>query len=299
MSVCIRLDELNKRYGSTLAVKNLSLEIETGEIFGLLGPNGAGKSTTLYMLAGLARPSSGSITIFGKDMQKQPLEIISRMGVLFERPSFYDHLTVGKNLLLMARLSGREVTIDRTLDMVGILHLSDQKVGTLSTGMRQRLGLAQALLTEPELLLLDEPTSSLDVEQAQETIHLLRRLAKEASVTIVLSSHTMDEVEALCDRVAVINNGSLVLCDKADTLISYDRTQVEVLMESPEAAARQLREEDWVEAVEVSPGRIHVRLNEPNPHKLNAFLVGAGFQVLGLIPRRRTLQEFFIKAMNR
>ena len=298
MVACIRLDHITKNYGSTLAVDNLTLEVESGEIFGLLGPNGAGKSTTLYMIAGLTHPKSGAITIFGKDLHKNFLEIAPRMGVLVERPSFYDYLTVSRNLRLFAKLAGKEVTIDRTLDLVGMLHLSDQKVGTLSTGMRQRLGLAQAFLTEPELLLLDEPTNGLDPEQSLEVIHLLRQLASDAAVTVVLSSHVMDEAEALCDRVAVINNGRLVTCDKTDALLSYDKTQIEVMMDSPEAAARRLAEEPWVHSVEIRRGRMLVRLNEPNPHQLNTFLVGAGYQISGMIPRRRTLQEFFLKALN-
>lgn len=299
MTVCIRLDNLTKRYGTTVAVDGLTLEIEQGEVFGLLGPNGAGKSTTLHMLCGLTRRTSGSITIFGRDLQDHFLEIAARMGVLPERPSFYDGLSVSKNLGLLARLSGKEVTIDRTLDLVGMLHLSDQKVGTLSTGMRQRLGLAQAFLTEPELLILDEPTNGLDVEQAHEIVRLLRHLADDAQVTIVMTSHTMDEAESLCDRVAVLNAGRLITCDETDALISYDKTHLEVLLDVPEPAARRLRQEDWVHSVEVKRHSLVVRLHEPNPHQLNTFLIGAGYQISGILPRRRTLQEFFLKALNK
>lgn len=298
MASCISLDHVSKSFGSTLAVNDLSLEIEQGEIFGLLGPNGAGKSTTFYMMCGLVRPASGRISIFGKDLQTNFIELSSRMGVLFERPSFYDYLTVAKNLRLFAKLAQKEVTIDRTLDLVGMLHLSDQKAGTLSAGMRQRLGLAQAFLTEPELLILDEPTSGLDVEQSQEVLRLLRSLADDANVTIVLSSHMMEEAEALCDRIAIMNEGRLVTCDETEALISYDKTHVEVLMDTPETAARRLMQENWVRSVEVKRGKLLVRLHKPNPHQLNTFLIGAGYQISGIIPRRRTLQEFFLKALN-
>lgn len=298
MASCISLDHVSKSFGSTLAVNDLSLEIEQGEIFGLLGPNGAGKSTTFYMMCGLVRPASGRISIFGKDLQTNFIELSARMGVLFERPSFYDYLTVAKNLRLFAKLAQKEVTIDRTLDLVGMLHLSDQKAGTLSAGMRQRLGLAQAFLTEPELLILDEPTSGLDVEQSQEVLRLLRSLADDANVTIVLSSHMMEEAEALCDRIAIMNEGRLVTCDETEALISYDKTHVEVLMDTPETAARRLMQENWVRSVEVKRGKLLVRLHKPNPHQLNTFLIGAGYQISGIIPRRRTLQEFFLKALN-
>ncbi len=298
MAPCIRLDHLTKSFGSTLAVNDFSLEIEQGEVFGLLGPNGAGKSTTFYMMCGLVRPTSGRISIFGKDLHTNFLELSARMGVLVERPSFYDYLTVAKNLRLFAKLAEKEVTIDRTLDLVGMLHVSDQKVRTLSTGMRQRLGLAQAFLTEPELLILDEPTSGLDVEQTQEVVRLLRRLADGANVTIVLSSHMMEEAEALCDRIAIMNEGRLVTCEETEALISYDKTHLEVLMDTPETAARRLVQENWVHSVEVKRGRLLVHLHEPNPHQLNTFLIGAGYQISGIIPRRRTLQEFFLKALN-
>ncbi len=299
MASCIRLENLTKTYRSTIAVNDLSLEIEQGEVFGLLGPNGAGKSTTFHLMCGLTRPTSGTISIFGKELHANFLEIAPRMGVLVERPAFYEYLTVSKNLGLLARLSGKDVTIDRTLDLVGMLHMADQKVGTLSTGMRQRLGLAQAFLMEPELLILDEPTSGLDPEQCEEITRMLRRLADDANVTIVLSSHTMEEAEALCDRVAVMNEGRLITCNETEALISYDKTHLEVLMDNPETASRKLIEEDWVDSVEMKRGKLIVRLHEPNPHRLNTFLLSAGYQVSGMIPRRRTLQEYFLKALNK
>lgn len=298
MSACIKIENLTKCYGQNVAVSGLSLEVETGEVFGLLGPNGAGKSTTLYMLAGLVPPTSGTIAIFGKDHKKRFLEIAGRMGVLVERPTFYDHLSARMNLLLLSRLAGREVTVDRALDFAGLLDVATHKVGTFSAGMRQRLGLAQALMTEPELLLLDEPTSGLDVEGTHEILDLLHHLAAEANVTIVVSSHMLHEVETLCRRVAVVNKGRLVSCEPMDTLLSYDPTDVEVLLDAPEAAARRLSAEPWVASAEFGPGRIQVKLKEPNVHQLTAFLVGAGYRIAGVIPKRRTLHDYFLRVLN-
>lgn len=272
--------------------------MEPGEVFALLGPNGAGKSTTLAMLTGLLRPTSGSISIFGKDLGKHFLEIAPRMGVVVERPAFYEHLSVRRTLILAARLAQREVTVDRTLDLVGLLPLGGERVGRLSHGLRQRLALALALLTEPELLILDEPTNGLDVESTQELLRLLRSLADAANVTIVFSSHMLHEVEMLCDRVAVLNKGRLVACERTEALLSYDQSSVEVLLDAPEAAAKQLRAQSWVDAVEVKPGRLHVHLNGAKAHTLTTFLVGAGYKLSGVIPRRRTLQEYFLKALN-
>lgn len=298
MPVCIEMAKLTKRYGSTLAVDALTLEVETGEVLGLLGPNGAGKSTTLYILAGLVRPTSGSVSVFGKDLRRNLLEILSRTGVLVERPAFYDYLSARDNLLLCARLARREVTVDRVLDRMGLLRWSSRKVGTFSTGMRQRLGLAQAMLLEPELLILDEPATGFDPEATQQLMHLLRRLADEANVTIVYSSHMLHEVEGLCDRVAIIDEGKLIACEKTDTLVSYDQSCVDVLVDAPEAAAKRLEAEEWVESATVGPGRVAVTLREPNAQRLTAFLVGLGYRVSGVIPRRRTLQDYFLKVLN-
>ena len=299
MAPCVQIKKIRKTYGPNVAVNDLTLDIEPGEVFGLLGPNGAGKSTTLYMLMGLVRPNSGSIQIFGHDLRSKFIQIAPRMGVLVERPTFYEHLTVTKNMSYAARMSNNaSVTISRALELAGLLHLADERVSTLSHGIRQRLGLALAFLTEPELLILDEPTSGLDVEHTQEILHTLRRLADEAGVTIIISSHMMHEVESLCDRVAIINQGNLVTCDSTDVLLSYDNALIEVHLDSPETAAKRLAEESWVEHAEAKGSNIMVRLVEPNPHRLIAFLIANGYQISAAIPRRRTLQEYFLKVLN-
>ena len=299
MAACIKISKLTKCYGRVVALAGLSLEIETGEVFGLLGPNGAGKSTTLYMLTGLGNPTSGKVSVFGKDLRKNWVPIARRMGVLLERPAFFDYLSARRNLLLLAALADYELTIDRALDRVGLLYAADRKVGTFSLGMRQRLGLAQALMTEPELLVLDEPTGGLDAESTVEILRLLRRLADEANVTIIFSSHMLHEVERLCDRVAILNEGRLIACERTETLASYDTKQLEVLVDAPEAAAKRLSEQSWVESIEVQKGRMTVRLNDGTPHQVNAFLVGAGYQVSGLIPRRHDLREYFLRVLNK
>lgn len=297
-ATCVKLDGVSRHFGSVTAVSDLSFEVQQGEIFALLGPNGAGKSTTLAMIAGLIRPSAGTISIFGRDAAENRLTAAQRMGVLTENPSFYDHLSVAKNLALFARISGRELTLDRTLDMVGLIPFADQRVGTLSRGLRQRLGLAQAFLTEPELLILDEPTTALDTDQASQTLEHLRRLAREAGVTIILSTHEMEEVETLCDRVAVLEHGRLILSDKTEALFIYDRNQVDVLIDSTEAAAKKLIQEDWVNEVEIRRGRLRVRLNNASPNQLATFLIGAGYAINGIMPRRRGIQELYLKAKN-
>lgn len=299
MPVCVQTENLSKRYGAVTAVDGLSLSINEGEVFGLLGPNGAGKSTTLYMLCGLVAPTSGRVSLFGRDLHEHFVSVMGRVGVLTERPSFYNHLTVRRNLQLLARLADKDVTIDRALDRVGLLGVAQRRVGTLSHGMRQRLGLAQALLSEPELLILDEPTAGLDPESTQEILRLLRFLADQAGVTIIFSSHQLQEVEVLCDRVGVINQGKLVSCEEVEHLLSYDPSQVDVLVDALEAAEKRLAEQSWVRSVEATKGRLRVHLNGGTVHQLTAFLISSGYRLSGVMPRRRTLQEYFIKVLNR
>jgi ABC-2 type transport system ATP-binding protein len=298
MAACVQTENFAKCYGSVVAVSGLTLSVREGEVFGLLGPNGAGKSTTLYALCGLIPPTSGSISLFGKDLRRNFLEVMARVGVMVERPSFYNHLSAKRNLQLLARLARKEVTVDRALDRVGLLHLGGRRVGAMSHGMRQRLGLAQALLTEPDLLILDEPTGGMDVESTQEILRLLRFLADEAKVTIIFSSHMLHEVETLCDRVAIMNQGRLLACEETDRLISYDTSKADVLLDAPEAAAKRLKEQPWVESVTVQPGRVSVALNGASIHQLTTFLIGAGYRISGILPRRRTLQDYFVKVLH-
>ncbi|PCJ51518.1 MAG: bacitracin ABC transporter ATP-binding protein [Candidatus Hydrogenedentota bacterium] len=298
MATCVRLENLRKTFGPVVAVDDVTLEIERGEVFGLLGPNGAGKSTTLYMLSSMLRPTSGQISIFGKNLTENFVEIMSRTGVLTEKTAFYPHLSVTKNLLISARLSGREVTIDRALELVGLRHMADEHVQDLSYGMKQRLGLANAFLHEPELLILDEPTNGLDVEHTQDILQLLRHLADTAQVTIIVSSHMMHEVEFLCDRIGILNQGNLIACETTDRLISFDQSVIDVLLDAPESAGNRLAEESWVESVKIKSDRITVRLKDPNPHHLITFLISNGYQLSAVIPRQRTLQEYFLKVLN-
>ncbi len=299
MSACIQAERLTKRYGSVTAVQDLSFEVQTGEIMGLLGLNGAGKSTTLYMLTGLVAPTSGSVSLFGKPLDRQFLNVAARMGVLVERPVFHDYMSARDNLALCARLAGREASLDRALDRVGLLGVAGRRVGTFSMGMRQRLGLAQALLLDPELLVLDEPANGLDPEATQEIMRLLRQLSEEKHVTVLVSSHMLHEAETLCDRVAVLHEGRLVACDKTQSVLSFDESRVEVLMDAPEAAAKRLQTQPWVASVEFEKGRLAVLLREPNAHQLIAFLVSAGYRLAAVIPRRRTLQDYFMELLHK
>jgi ABC-type multidrug transport system ATPase subunit len=298
MPACVQLNHVSKRYGKVAAVEDLSLQVETGEVVGILGANGAGKSTTLYMLSNLVLPTSGEIRIFGKNAHTNFTEIAGRMGVLVERPAFYDHLSARENLQILAMLAGREITVDRALRRVGLLREASRKISAFSLGMRQRLGLAQAILTEPALLILDEPTGGLDAEGSQDILYFLRELAEESQVTVVFTSHMLQEVEFLADRIAVLDHGKLVAVEQTQRLLSYDTSQIEVLVDAPEAAAKQLEQQPWVDSAQLLPGSIEVHLGDATAHQLTTFLVSAGFVVSGILPRRRTLKDYFVKVLK-
>jgi ABC-2 type transport system ATP-binding protein len=206
---------LTKRYDSVVAVDNLNLTVRRGEVFGLLGPNGAGKTTTILMLLGLTEPSAGSVQVLGFDPARQPLSVKARVGYLPDQVGFYDGLTARENLVYIARLNGlrREEAhrrIDAALAQMGLSEVADRRVATFSRGMRQRLGVAEVLLKQPQLIITDEPTLGLDPEAAREFLELIRSL-KASGITILLSSHLLYQVQAICDRVGLFHRGRMVL----------------------------------------------------------------------------------------
>ncbi len=220
----IVIEDLTKRYASdVLAVDHLDLAVERGSVFGLLGPNGAGKTTTMRMLVGLIRPTSGRVCLFD-EVIKPGAAVLRRVGVLVEGPGFVPHLSGRKNLELFWR-AGRapmsEANLDEVLDIADLGHAADRKYKTYSHGMRQRLGLAQALLGSPDLLILDEPTDGLDPQQMRAVREVLRRVAASGT-TVLVSSHLLGEVEQVCDHVAVMDNGRLVTVGAVSDLLACD-----------------------------------------------------------------------------
>ena len=217
--------DLTKRYGDKVAVDRLNLRVGKGEIFGLLGPNGAGKTTTILMLLGLTEPTSGHARVDGLDPTRQALSIKQRVGYLPDDVGFYDELTGRQNLLYTAQLNrlghrDAEARVDEVLHQVGLSAVADRKTRSYSRGMRQRLGLADALVKRPRVLILDEPTVNIDPEGVRETLGLISRLRAEQGVTVMLSSHLLHQVEQVCDRIGIFVNGRLVAVGTVDTLAS-------------------------------------------------------------------------------
>jgi ABC-2 type transport system ATP-binding protein len=299
----IRAVGLSKRYGELAAVDGLDLTVERGELFGFLGPNGAGKTTTIRMALGLIHPSGGTIEVLGSTVTASggPLELV---GALVEEPAFWSYLSGRRNLEAFARAgSGRADVrtrldrIDEVLQTVGLTDAADKRVKQYSQGMRQRLGIGLALLGDPQLLMLDEPTNGLDPSGMREIRELLRRLA-DGGTTIFISSHLLSEVEAMCDRVGVMARGTLVAEGPPGTLRGpTDRIRIGV---DDVAAARALLERlDGTEVDTVAsasgPGFVAVSLsNGLSAADVNAALVRGGIAVHALEPQRDTLEDVFL-----
>jgi ABC-2 type transport system ATP-binding protein len=213
--IVIEAEGLTKKYGHQIAVNNLNLQIHEGEVFGFLGPNGAGKTTTLLMFLGLTEPTSGKVRVIGFDPTRDPFHVKEKVGYLPENVGFYDDMDARQNLQYIARLNripdeisaGR---IDEALKVVDLLEEVGKKVGTYSKGMRQRLGIAEVLIKEPKLIFLDEPTIGLDPDGTNRMLDLIHSLSREKNITIFLSSHLLDQVQRICDRVGIMIKGDLV-----------------------------------------------------------------------------------------
>jgi ABC-2 type transport system ATP-binding protein len=215
MTPVIETTNLTKHYGQVVAVDNLNLTLRQGEVFGLLGPNGSGKTTTILMLLGLAEPTSGQARVLGLDPARQPLEVKRRVGYLPDSVGFYDDLTALENLGYIARLNGltrqdAERRMTDVLARMGLTDVAERRVGTYSRGMRQRLGLAEVLLKQPQVAILDEPTLGLDPEAAHEFLRLILDLKRDGLV-VLLASHLLHQVQAVCDRVGLFHKGRMVL----------------------------------------------------------------------------------------
>ncbi|MFI6266581.1 ATP-binding cassette domain-containing protein [Micromonospora sp. NPDC051006] len=291
----IELHEVTKRYpGGITAVDALDLRVPPGQVFGFLGPNGAGKTTTMRMLVGLVRPTSGRIRVLGQP-PGTPAEL-ARVGALIESPAFYPHLSGVDNLRLAVRYAGvSDSAVDRVLAEVGLTGRGHSPFRTYSLGMKQRLGVAAALLKEPSLLILDEPTNGLDPAGVSEIRELLRTLGRRGR-TVLLSSHVLGEVEQVCDRIAVIDRGRLVADGTPNELRAALGDGALLIAADPvDKAAACLRDHPGVRAVAVVDGRLQVTADPSLAAALNRLLVEADVDVRELRPVRHSLEEAFLE----
>jgi ABC-type multidrug transport system ATPase subunit len=295
----IRTYDLTKRFRKVTAVDAVSFSVQRGEVFGFLGPNGAGKTTTIAMLLGLVHPTAGSAEVLGCDIRRGLSKALPRVGAIVETPTFYPYMSAADNLLLVSLVvgDGADRQIPALLEQVGLEGRGADKVGTYSLGMRQRLGLAAALLGNPELLILDEPTNGLDPAGMHEVRLLIRRLADEQGTTVFLSSHLLHEVEQVCDSVVILNKGRLIAQGRVDQLLSQAHG-VEMRIDGADRAARLLAGLDWVSDVWYEAGRLRVQAPPERAAELVAALAGRQLFPSEVRPAVSTLESVFLELTN-
>ena len=294
--ITLQTESLTKRFGARTAVDSLTMRVERGDIYGFLGPNGAGKSTTLRMLLGLVRPTSGTIKFQERASGWEYIRSRSRIGAIVETPAFYENFSGRRNLQLLASLSGvvPSKRVEQVLEIVDLRDRAGDPVKTYSYGMRQRLGIAQALLPTPELIILDEPTNGLDPQGIQQTRDLIRRLREEFKLTVLLSSHLLTEIEQLCNRVGVIHEGRL-LYEGAPNALVKPASRYKLRVDNTSAAFELLIKEPGVTVSRNGAAFLHVDAEAEHLPSLNALLVGHGIRVYELSPAQESLEDAFLR----
>jgi len=292
--------DLTKRFGRFTAVDRLCLEVNEGDVFGFLGPNGAGKTTTMRMIVGLVRPTSGRIEVNGVDARRHFLDAIAQIGSLVDIPAFYRHLTGRSNLSLLAQVAGGvpKGRVDEVIEAVGMQKACLKKVKTYSHGMLQRLAIAQALLTRPPLLILDEPTTGLDPEGKLEFLHLLRSLARDQRITIFISSHLLEEVEEICNRAAIIKDGRLLVCGEVRSLLAEELRTYRTVVSDAAKARALLDGRPWVHGLSVEGRRLLVTARQDDAPQIADTLVKGGVALEELSPQAKSLRTLFMELMK-
>lgn len=292
----VETKNLVKVFNKVKSVDNVNLKIKEGEIYGFLGPNGAGKSTTIKMLLGLIRANSGEVYIFGKSIKENREEILKNIGALVESPSYYGHLTAYENLDILKRmLKLNKEEIEEKLKLVNLWEERNKKVNEFSLGMKQRLGIAQALMGNPKLLILDEPTNGLDPAGIIEIRNLIRYLAKEKKITIIISSHILNEIELVATEVGVINKGKLLYQGSLEDLKKNSTNEVIIGLEKKEDKAltmKLLLARGY--RVEEENLRLKIKGNNLSPSKICREVVMGGYSLNYLAEEKSSLEEIFL-----
>ncbi|QQS34947.1 MAG: ABC transporter ATP-binding protein [Ignavibacteriales bacterium] len=294
----IEVSGLSKKFKDLKAVDSLNLSVHRGDVFGFLGPNGAGKSTTIRMLLSLIRPNQGTIKIFGKSLNENRNEILRKVGAIVEKPDFYGYLSAYKNLEILGRLSGADVSrkkIFELLELVGLEKRFKSKVKTYSHGMKQRLGIAQALLHDPELIILDEPTTGLDPQGMKEIRDLILMLSNEKKKTIFLSSHILYEVELVANRMIIISKGTTKVEGEVNELLNSNKLRVTFEVSDPGSVQSLLNNSQWSSKLEsVANNKFIFSMQDTDIAPLNRYLNENNIMVSAVIPTR-SLEEYFLQ----
>ncbi|MGD6902146.1 ABC transporter ATP-binding protein [Bacillus infantis] len=293
----VRLENVTKIIGKKTIIDQISFEIYPGEVFGFLGPNGAGKTTTIRMLVGLIKPTSGKVEICGFDVRKQFVKAMQRLGSIVENPELYKYLSGRENLQIFARMlpGVDEERIQEVIDLVDLTARVDDQVRTYSLGMRQRLGIAQALLGRPDVLILDEPTNGLDPMGIKDLRTFIRKLVDETGLSVLVSSHILSEIELLADRVAIMSHGKIVKTGSVSDLVNSLSSGVDWRVSDSLRALAILNESPHVQAAELYDDHtIHTLMDESKTSFLNEALLKAGIEVWTIERKVQTLEDLFI-----
>lgn len=298
MDMVLKTVGLTKQYGTQFAVQNLNMHVERGKIYGLLGRNGAGKTTTIRMVTGLLTPSNGEIYLFGEKMETPTKSIFQRIGALIESPAFYENLTARENLQIIADLRGTQAknSIEDVLKLVNLENETKKKVKQFSLGMKQRLGIAMAMMHNPEFIILDEPTNGLDPIGIQQIRLLIKKLSLEQGVTILISSHILSEIEQMADKVGIIDHGVLVEELTMDEIRHRNRHYLKLVVTNVTQAVPILEKDLHVKDFEiVSDHEIKIYDLVIDSSIINRTLVTNGIDVSELSMKKGNLEEYFLK----
>ena len=293
----IKVENISKNFGTLKAVDNLSFEVEAGQVFGFLGQNGSGKSTTIRMLLSLIHPSSGSIELFGKSIQKNRASILEQVGAIIERPDLYPYLTATEHLQLFAKVRKQKVaaiSITKTLEQVGLSHRSQDKVQTFSLGMKQRLGIAIALVHNPSLIILDEPTNGLDPQGIADIRSLIQYLAKEEGKTVFVSSHLLSEIEQVANQILIIHQGKKMVEGVTKELLDPEKRIVQIKTLDDVKALSIIVAGSFSQYLLSRKEGIFLKLPTTAIPMLNESLVQSGISVLG-IETKNSLEDYFLQ----
>ena len=297
MNIILKTHQLSKSFKDFKAVDNLSFEVNQGDIFGFLGQNGAGKSTTIRMLLSLIQPEAGSIEIFGMNLHTHRNEILKRVGAVIEKPDLYKYLSAYDNLKLFAKMSGISVSKSLLMDqleLVGLANRYNSKAGTFSQGMKQRLGIAVALVHNPDLIILDEPTNGLDPQGIADIRNLILKLSHERNKTILVSSHLLSEIELIANRMLIIHNGKKVVEGEVKVLLDPSKTIVKLETGDNQKAFELLSNSNWTKGLSNINNQIQLEIIKSEIPDLVRFLTANETDIY-LIQNLHSLEDYFLK----
>ncbi|HBE9571371.1 TPA: ABC transporter ATP-binding protein [Clostridioides difficile] len=296
MEMIIRTQRLSKEYNKIFRVKDIDLRVPQGAVYGFLGPNGAGKSTTLKMLLGLAKPTQGNINILGKELnEKNRISILKDIGSLIESPSYYGHLTGFENMTIMQKLLDLpKKNVNEALKIVRLENQKNKKVSQYSLGMKQRLGIAMAIMKFPKLLILDEPTNGLDPAGIEEIRELIKSLPEKYGMTVLISSHLLSEIDQIATSIGIINHGELVFQDSIKELHNRGQSQIAIKTKNVVSAQKLLNTKGYMSLIQ--DGYLTIEnLKDSDVAKINGMLVHSNIDVFRIEEHKKSLEDIFLE----